>query len=264
MIRTWCVHFMIVILLVLISKMVVAQTSKIPGDKIVIGEDFDDIQTVNINYKGMPSGYNAKGQFVPREWCMGYLMGELMLSVKSPQLKNELQVFSDNFGLSVVELGGSRDDQDVIELGDKLEVNYVSASYPTDDTSIKVIDYDYDGTKELIVREPCGFRYGNNFNAFEFSSHDQTKSTVEKSVTFTGESEFNPVKRTLTVWLSGGACAGTSLHYASDEDTYLITKKIEYNEVNPLTGASGCYEVQYVRDKHGEFHIDSITTITSE
>ena len=212
---------------------------------------------LNFEFEQLPTGYKVYGTFVPTEWCMGYLIGTGQIKILNASDESETIISVDGFGLLTTEdLNISKDSDAIIEINENLEIMYVHDEDPLGDSSIKIIDFDYDNIEEIIFRRPCGMRWGTDFTAFEIYGDFGTGKSAQGGFEFTSQSTFNPKEKSLSIWYSNGACLGSEFTYTAGMQSFILKEKIQFSEKSPVTGEEGCYQLIFTPDSYGELILD--------
>ena len=129
---------------------------------------------------------------------------------------------------------------------------------------IKILDFDYDQSDEIIFRKPCGMRYETDFVAFEIANSLVNASADQARFEFTSTSRFNKENKSLSVWYSNGVCLGQELVFKGGTGSFKLTKKVQYERQSPQTGEEGCYESIYKIDNRGMLHLEKLSKQNAE
>ncbi len=188
------------------------------SEKVEEVNTLPDSDAIDITYGKEIEGYDITVQWNPNSKDRGITTGpaELTFSKGTTTFK----VTNNDFGLSSDALDMEYDDEDKVIVSKTKSISLEYSDFELEDnklgypeTPFIFLDLNFDGKKEILLCQPGKGQRGRT--TFSVLDSDGTSINAKPYDLLDSESQIDAQNKTLSVFTSGGACAGVTDVYQS-------------------------------------------------
>ena len=223
--------------------------------EIVLNAKDDKQPVINFEYDSPIKGIKFAGSFEPEMLfnCQEQFTGSATLTLTRLSDNKTIHI-RESFGLRLDDVCSEAEyplctlkDEIIINLE---EVSKLPSEFDENETDIKVFDYDFDNQDELLIRNPCGTRGGNDYTVYELNNEADDFS-ISGGLLLNAGTEIDIENQTMTTGGSSGACSSQYVTYKSTGKGYEPYTAVRYRNHNyasyigDIRINNGCAEEKY-------------------